>query len=325
MLRHGGLFAPVSREGALVLNNLLLSTACATVFVGTLYPLALEALTGEKISVGAPFFNATFGPLFAALLIAVPFGPLLAWKRGDLAGVTQRLAGAFAVALIGLVATFVFEGRPLLAPLGVGLALFVIAGAITDLVERTGLLRMPLTIVARRAIGLPRSAWGTAFAHLGLGITLLGIVGETQWGAERIVAVKPGEKIAIHNYDVTFDRTVNRTGPNYSELAAVFVVRRHGDTIGVMEPSKRTFTARGAVTTESALMARGVSQLYISVGDLNPDGSLAVRIYYKPLVLLIWLGCVVMFIGGAFSLSDRRLRVGAPKPARVKPALVPAE
>jgi cytochrome c-type biogenesis protein CcmF len=325
LLRHGGLFAPVSREGALVLNNLLLTTACATVFVGTLYPLALEALTGEKISVGAPFFNATFGPLMATLLVAVPFGPLMAWKRGDLAGVAQRLSGAFAVALIGLVATFVFEGRPLLAPLGIGVALFVIAGAVTDLVERTGLLRTPLAIVARRAAGLPRSAWGTAFAHLGLGITLLGIMGETQWGAERIIAAKPGDKIAIRNYDVTFDHTVNRAGPNYSELAAIFVVRRHGDLIGVMEPSKRTFTARGTATTESALMARGVSQLYISVGDFNPDGSLAVRLYYKPLVLLIWLGCVVMFIGGAFSLSDRRLRVGAPKPARVRTALVPAE
>ena len=191
LLRQGGLFAPVSREGALVFNNLLLTTACATVFVGTLYPLALEALTGEKISVGAPFFNSTFGPLFASLLVAVPFGPLLAWKRGDLAGVAQRLSGAFVVALIALVATFVFQGRPLLAPFGVALALFVIAGAATDLIERTGLLRTPLATAARRAAGLPRSAWGTAFAHMGLGITLLGIVGETQWGAEKIVSLKP--------------------------------------------------------------------------------------------------------------------------------------
>jgi cytochrome c-type biogenesis protein CcmF len=326
LLRQGGLFAPVSREGALVLNNLLLTTACATVFVGTLYPLALEAITGEKISVGAPFFNATFGPLFAALLVAVPFGPLLAWKRGDLMGVAQRLSGAFLVALIGLAATFVLEGKPLLAPFGVGLALFAITGAITDIVERIGLLRTPLATVARRAAGLPRSAWGTAFAHLGLGITLLGIVGETQWGAERIVSLKQGDKVAIRNYDVTFDRTFSRTGPNYSELAALFTVRRHGEIIGTMEPSKRTFASRGSGTTESALMARGVSQLYLSLGEINADGSAAIRLYYKPLVLLIWLGCVVMFIGGAFSLSDRRLRVGAPKPARVKTAaMAPAE
>jgi cytochrome c-type biogenesis protein CcmF len=326
LLRQGGLFAPVSREGALVLNNLFLTTACATVFVGTLYPLALEALTGEKISVGAPFFTSTFGPLFACLLVAVPFGPLLAWKRGDLVGAAQRLSGAFLVALIGLAATFVLEGKPLLAPFGVGLALFVITGAVTDICERIGLLRTPLATVLRRAAGLPRSAWGTAFAHLGLGITLLGIVGETQWGAERIVSLKPGDKVAVRNYDVTFDRTFNRTGPNYTELAAAFTVRRHGEIVGFMEPSKRNFASRQMTTTESALMARGVSQLYLSLGDINPDGSVAIRLYYKPLVLLIWLGCLVMAFGGGLSLSDRRLRVGAPKPARSKTAaMAPAE
>jgi cytochrome c-type biogenesis protein CcmF len=326
LLRQGGLFAPVSREGALVVNNLFLTTACATVFVGTLYPLALEALTGEKISVGAPFFNTTFGPLFACLLVVVPFGPLLAWKRGDLMGVAQRLSGAFLVALIGLAASFVLEGKPLLAPFGVGLALFVITGAVTDIGERIGLLGTPLATVLRRAAGLPRSAWGTAFAHLGLGITLLGIVGETQWGAERIVSLKPGDKVAIRNYDVTFDRTFNRTGPNYTELVAAFTVRRHGEIVGVLEPSKRNFASRQTTTTESALMARGVSQLYLSLGEVNSDGSAAIRLYYKPLVLLIWLGCVVMVFGGGLSLSDRRLRVGAPKPARARTAaMAPAE
>jgi cytochrome c-type biogenesis protein CcmF len=325
LLRQGGLFAPVSREGALVLNNLFLTTACATVFVGTLYPLALEALSGEKISVGAPFFNMTFGPVFACLLLAVPFGPLLAWKRGDLVGVAQRLSGAFLVALIGLAASFVVEGKPLLAPFGVGVALFVITGAVTDIGERIGLLRTPLATVLRRAAGLPRSAWGTAFAHLGLGVTLLGIVGETQWGAERILSIKPGDKVTVRNYDVTFDRTFNRTGPNYTELAAAFTVRRHGEIVGIMEPSKRTFASRQMTTTESALMARGVSQLYLSLGDVNADGSVAIRLYYKPLVLLIWLGAVVMAFGGGLSLSDRRLRVGAPKPARARTAMVPAE
>jgi cytochrome c-type biogenesis protein CcmF len=325
LLRQGGLFAPVSREGALVLNNLLLTACCATVFVGTLYPMVLEALTGAKISVGPPFFNATFGPLFAALLIAMPFGPLLAWKRGDLLGVAQRLSGAFIVALIGIAAMFAIEGQPVLAPFGIGLALFVITGAMTDIVGRTGLLRAPLAVVARRAQGLPRSAWGTAFAHVGLGITLLGIVGETQWNAERIIAMKPGDKVALHNYDFTFDGTRERAGPNYNEVAARFTVRRHGEIIGYMEPSKRTFGSRSTTTTESALMARGFSQLYLSLGDLNPDGSLAVRIYYKPLVLLIWLGCIVMVVGGGLSLSDRRLRIGAPKPARVRTAMAPAE
>jgi cytochrome c-type biogenesis protein CcmF len=326
LLKQGGLFAPISREGALVFNNLFLVSACAAVFVGTLYPLALEALTGEKISVGAPFFNMTFGPLFIPLLFAVPFGPLLAWKRGDLLGVMQRLLGAAALAVIGLAVTFAAEGGgPILVPFAFGLAIYVIAGALTDLVERTAFLKVPLPTAFARARGLPRSAWGTAIAHMGLGITLLGIVGETQLGSERIAEIKPGQSISIRRYDLHFDELLNRQGPNYSETAARFTVRRGGEIIGTMEPSKRTFPSRGSGTTESALMTRGVGQLYLSLGDPNPDGSLAVRLYHKPLVLLIWLGAVVMVIGGGLSLSDRRLRVGAPKPARGKAVMQPAE
>jgi cytochrome c-type biogenesis protein CcmF len=331
LLKQGGLFAPISREGALVLNNLFLVTACGTVFVGTLYPLALEAVTGDKISVGAPFFNWTFGPLFVPLLIAVPFGPLMAWKRGDLLGVAQRLVGAAAIAVITVAITFVVqEGGALFVPFAFGLALFVMTGALTDLVERTGLFRTPARVALARASGLPRSAWGTAFAHIGLGITLLGIVGETQMGREAIAELKPGQSIAIAGYDLHFDGITNRQGPNYRELATRFTVRRSGapigaDPVGLMEPSKRNFPSRGTSTTESALMTRGLSQLYLSLGDPNPDGSIPVRLYYKPLVLMIWLGALVMVLGGSLSLSDRRLRVGAPKPARAKTAMQPAE
>ena len=326
LLKQGGLFAPVSREGALVFNNLFLTTACATVLVGTLYPLALEALTGDKISVGAPFFNLTFGPLFIPLLAAMPFGPLLAWKRGDLYGAAQRLMAAAGIALLAIVITFVAEGGDVtLAPFGIGLALFVMGGALSDLAERTGAFRLSFTTARRRAAGLPRSVWGTAMAHFGMGLTLLGIVCETHWSAERIVALRPEQTVAIRHYQLTFDGIVPREGPNYREQAAKFTVRSGGEVVGVMTPSKRTFAARGSTTTETALMTHGLSQLYLSLGDFNADGSIAVRIYQKPLVLLIWLGAVVMMLGGGLSLSDRRLRVGAPKPAQRKPALAPAE
>ena len=163
-LKQGGLFAPISREGALVLNNLFLTAACATVFIGTLYPLALEVLTGDKISVGAPFFNLTFGPLFLPLMIAVPFGPLLAWKRGDLLGAAQRLTAAGIAALLAVAMLWAWtRGGNAFAPLAIGLAVFVIAGALTDLAERTGLFRVPFaTADAARA--------GTAARDLGLGV-----------------------------------------------------------------------------------------------------------------------------------------------------------
>jgi cytochrome c-type biogenesis protein CcmF len=325
-LKQGGIFAPISREGALVFNNLFLTTACATVFVGTLYPLALEALTGEKISVGAPFFNMTFGPLFIPLLIAVPFGPLLAWKRGDLLGAAQRLMGAIAIGVLTVAVMFaISRGGPVLAPFAIGLAAYVIAGSLVDLIERTQIFRAPFGTSLRRARGLPRSVWGTAFAHMGLGISLLGIVAESQWNVERIVSVKPSDVVSLSGYDLTFEGAIPRQGPNYRELVAKFTVRQDGKVIGVLEPSKRNFPARNSATTEAALLTRGVSQLYLSLGDQNQDGSLAIRLYHKPLVLLIWLGTLVMVFGGALSLSDRRLRVGAPKPAKGRAALQPAE
>ena len=324
-LKQGGLFAPISREGSLVFNNLFLTTACLTVFVGTLYPLALEAFTGGKISVGGPFFNLTFGPLFVALMFAMPFGPLLAWKRGDLLGVAQRLMTAFAVGLIAIAAAFAIKGgSSVLAPFGVGLAFYVMMGAVVDLVERTGLMRLPLTTVRMRATGLPRSTWGTAVAHFGIAMSMLGIISAGTWGTEKIVALKPTQIVSLSGYDLSFDGLVERTGPNYNAVVAKFTVREGGVPLGVMEPSKRNFSARATSTNEAALMARGAGQLYLSLGDTNSDGSIAVRLYYKPLVLLIWLGALVMMLGGGLSLSDRRLRVGAPKPA-VKAALQPAE
>jgi cytochrome c-type biogenesis protein CcmF len=325
VLKQGGLFAPISREGALVFNNLFLTTACLTVFVGTLYPLALEAVTGAKITVGGPFFNLTFGPLFLALMFAMPFGPLLAWKRGDLLGVAQRLMTAFGIGLVAIAAAFALKGgSSVLAPFGVGLAFFVMAGAVVDLVERTGLFRLPPATVFNRAIGLPRSAWGTAVAHFGIAVSLLGIIGAAAWGTERIVALKPTQIVSLSGYDLSFDGLIQRPGPNYTEQVAKFTVREGGVPLGVMEPSKRSFAARETSTNEAALMARGAGQLYLSLGDTNNDGSIAIRLYYKPMVLLIWLGAVVMMLGGILSLSDRRLRVGAPRPA-AKSALQPAE
>jgi cytochrome c-type biogenesis protein CcmF len=325
-LSQGGLFAPISREGALVLNNLFLTTACATVLVGTLYPLILEVITKDKISVGAPFFNLTFAPLFVPLLVAVPFGPLLAWKRGDLLGAAQRLSAAGIIALIALAVVMAWTwGGPVLAPLAIGLAVFVIVGALTDLAERTALFRGPLETSLRRARGLPRSTWGAAFAHAGLGLTLMGIACETTWNRERILAMQPGDKAMVGGYEATLIGFSQQQGSNYRETISTFKIRLGGDEIGTMTPSKRTFTTRGSSTTEAALMSRGLSQLYISLGDRNTDGSIAVRLYYKPLVLLIWLGAVVMALGGALSLSDRRLRVGAPRPAKAARSLQAAE
>ncbi|MCB1491651.1 MAG: heme lyase CcmF/NrfE family subunit, partial [Rhodobiaceae bacterium] len=328
-LRQGGVFAPISREGALVLNNLFLSTMAAAVLVGTLYPLALEALTGEKISVGPPFFNATFGPLAVPLLLLVPFGPLLAWKRGDALAAAQRLmAAAGFAALGGLMAAAIVKDGPWLAPFGVALGLWLIMGALTEVALRVGLFRLPIGTVFSRAAGLPRSAWGTALAHFGIGVVVLGIVGETAWKTEYIGTMAAGDSVDIAKNHVTLTGFETRKGPNYQEQTVHFdVVRPNGTTMKV-EAAKRFYPVRRMPTTEAALVERLSGDLYVTLGDPQDDGRIVVRIFYKPLVILIWLGAVVMALGGMLSLSDRRLRVGAPRTARARrpdATLAPAE
>jgi cytochrome c-type biogenesis protein CcmF len=313
-LTAGGLFSPISREGALVLNNLFLTTAAATVLVGTLYPLLVEAISGDKISVGAPFFNLTFGPLMLPLLLLIPFGPLLAWKRGDLYAVAQRLMAAFGGALLAVLATLLLvDGASVFAALGVGLAAWMMLGALTDLAQKSALTSVPLPVAARRLAGLPRSVLGTAIAHFSMGVTILGIVATLSFGAEHITTMKPGETTDIAGKTLRFEGVSPVQGPNYTETRALFLLVG-ADSVrqGEVTSAKRLYTARQMPTTEAGILTLGFSQLYVSLGDPTADGGIVVRIWWKPLVTLIWLGALVMMAGGAVSLSDRRLRVGAP-------------
>lgn len=319
-LAAGGLFQPVSREGSLVLNNLFLTTATATVLIGTLYPLVVEAVTGDKISVGAPFFNLTFGPLMVPLLLVVPFGPLLAWKRGDVAAVAQRLMAAFAISLMAALVVLLFVDRAtVLAALGVGLAAWLMLGAITDLALKAGLGSRSPSVMLRRLAGLPRSTFGTAIAHFGIGVTVLGIVGVACFEQERILTMKPGETVEIAGYTLRFDGLSNAQGPNFTEERGSFaMVEPDGSTSATVVSSKRFYPARQMPTTEAGIRTIGFSQLYISLGDETEGGGAVARIWWKPMVTLIWLGGVLMMIAGVVSLLDRRLRVGAPS-RRAKP------
>lgn len=328
MLKAGGLFQPISREGALVLNNLILTVSTASVLIGTLYPLLLETLTGEKISVGPPFFNITFGLLMIPLLVAVPFGPFLAWKRGDLLGALQRLYVAAALSLVlGLGLWYAQNGGPVMAVAGLALAFFVMGGAIADLWYRAGFGKHPLSTAWSRFKGLPRSAFGTALAHFGLGVTVLGVVAVTTFETETVVEMKPGMTAEAGGYVVTFDGIRAATGPNYTEDQGHFTIRESGVEVADVWSSKRLYTARQMPTTEAGIVTFGLSQLYVSLGDPMADGGIVVRIWWKPWILCIWYGTLVMMAGGIVSLSDRRLRVGAPKRARVaaKPTLEAAE
>jgi cytochrome c-type biogenesis protein CcmF len=288
------------------------------VLIGTLYPLVIEAITDEKISVGAPFFNMTFVPLMLPLLVIVPFGPLLAWKRGDVFGAAQRLMMAFGASLLTGLATLLFVDRTaVFAALGVALASWLILGALTDLALKAQLGRVPAGTSFRRLAGLPRAMFGAALAHAGLGVSVLGMVATLAFGTEKIEVMKPGSTMEISGKVLRFERLHPATGPNYTEQQGIFsLLDAAGKPRSEIMSGKRNYPVRQMTTTEAGILTLGASQLYVSLGDATNDGGMVVHAWYKPLVTLIWLGGLVMMVGGAVSLSDRRLRVGAPAASR---------
>ena len=323
-LKGGGLFAPISREGALVLNNLLLSCGCATVFLGTLYPLFLDATGGPKLSVGFPFFNRTFVPLMVPTIIAVGIGPLLSWKRGDLLGALQRLWVAYIFAgLALLVAFYVTFGGPVLAVLGLGLAAWLFAAVLTELAERVRLFRVPLADSIRRGINLPRSAFGMTFAHLGLAVSVAGF-SASAFDKEAIEVVKVGGAVAIAGYEVKLEAVNRLPGPNFTADDATIRIARGGALVAVVHPERRFFPLQQQTTSETAIRTNFLADLYVALGDSDDTGNWTIRVYWKPLVPWIWIGAVIMAFGGMVSLSDRRWRVGVAARARRTAGAVPA-
>ncbi|HEV7354069.1 MAG TPA: heme lyase CcmF/NrfE family subunit [Brevundimonas sp.] len=321
-LSGGGVFAPVSREATLVLNNIFLAAATATVLLGTLYPLILEAATGQTISVGPPYFDLTFSPLMAAALLILPAGPLLAWKRGDLRGVGQRLMWAALAALAAGLATLALHdlGKAL-AAFGVALGVWLIAGALSEVAERVRLFRAPWPEVRRRTLGLPMGAWGTTLAHAGLGVFLLGAVVETSFKIEAQGVVSPGGVVTAGPYAVTLNSVGVVEGPNYlAEQGRVTVARTDGSAARDLTPERRFFPVGGQTTTEVGLDFRGLDDVYVVIGErrAGADGQQAwsLRVHYNPWARLIFLGTALMTLGGLVSLADRRLRTTPVQPRK---------
>ncbi len=295
---------PVSRESSLVLNNVLLSAATVAVLTGTLYPLLLEVLTGQKISVGPPYFNITFAWTMVPLLLLLPFGPFLAWKRADLSAAFVKIRWPL-LGAVALIAYSFSQSRQLLAALGIGLAAYVIFGALAEPLSRLKLFRVPLRESYGRARGFKLSTYGTLLGHLGMGVSLLGIVGATAFSNQQSVSLKLGEQVIIGDTTLVFQQISHQLGPNYIEDSAHFDVRTNGVKEGEVVSSKRFYPVRAVPTTEAGLYTRGVSQVYVSLAEWK-DNLATLRVYNKPLVLLIWLGCVIIAFGGC--LSFLRLR-----------------
>jgi cytochrome c-type biogenesis protein CcmF len=317
-----GVFSLVSRESALVLNNILLAVSALVVFVGTIWPLFAEIILGRTLSVGAPFFDAAFTPFFVALAVILPPGAMLAWKRGTIAKAMQPLWGVvvLAVAFAGL-AFALQTGKSALGPVGVALGVWVVFGALTDLWQRTG--RQGIAARLGRLGRLPRSDWGKAISHAGLGITIFGIATLTAWQQEDIRTAQIGESFAVGAWEITLESVERAEGPNYSATVAAMRVSRDGKEIATLHPEKRFYPVAAMPTTEAAIRNGFLRDIYLVIGDAQTDGGYAVRTYIKPFANWIWGGAILMALGGLVSLTDRRLRVAAGASRRVEG--VPAE
>jgi cytochrome c-type biogenesis protein CcmF len=318
-----GVFAAVSRESALVLNNVLLSVAAFVVFVGTIWPLLAEMLWGRKLSVGAPFFDAAFTPFMVALAVILPIGSVLAWKRGSIAKAWGIMwpAAALAVAL-GALAYALQTGQTALGPVGVVLGVWVIAGAALDLWARTG--REGVAARLSRLTRLPRADWGKAVAHAGLGVTVLAVATHLAWMQEDIRVAQEGDRFAVGAFEIELISVADVQGPNYVSQRGEVAIWRGNRMVGIVHPEKRFYPVAGMPTTEAGIDNGFTRDVYVVLGDAQAGGGWAMRTYVKPFSNWIWGGAILMALGGFLSLSDRRLRVAAGA-SRVRPEGVPAE
>ena len=315
-----GVFGVVSRESALVMNNVLLAVSCFVVFVGTIWPLVAEMLFDRKLSVGPPFFNLAFSPFMVALGAILPIGAMLPWKRGQLGRTVLALRVPFVLALaMAVLAWSMQTGRSGLGPIGLFLGAWVVFGALTDLWSRTGRGDNRLGRLSR----LPRADWGKTVAHSGLGVTIFAVAGLLAWEQEDIRVAQLGESFDLGGYTLTLDGVDQVRGPNYiSEMGKVRVAQ-NGREVAVLNPEKRVYPVAQMPTTEAGIDYRVFRDVYVVIGDQQANGGWTVRTYIKPFANWIWGGSILMAIGGFLSLSDRRFRVAAG--ARKTPAGVPAE
>ena len=307
-----GVFGIASRESALILNNLLLVVAALVVFVGTFWPLVAELFFDRKLSVGPPFFEIAFTPFMVVLAAILPIGAILPWKRGSFAKAAKEQYGVLAVSMAcGAVAWSFQSGSSALAPIGILLSSWLILGSASDLLGRATGGRSGVVRAISRLAGLPGAIWGKFLAHCGLGLTILGISAITAWQMEDIRAAEPGDIFELGGYSFEFEDVHEFQGPNYVSLAGEFSVFRDGKQIATLRPEKRFYPVAGTQTTEAAIDMGFARDIYLVIGDRQPEGGYSIRTYIKPLANWIWIGALVMAAGALASLADRRYRVAA--------------
>jgi cytochrome c-type biogenesis protein CcmF len=314
-VKAGAPFSLVSREGGLVLNNALLVVACGTVFIGTFYPLFIDLMTSDKISVGPPYYNRTFVPLFFPILIVMTIGPYLKWKRDDLRDVAKKLLVPFGCFLVvGAVVAVLWRFQHLLAALSLGLAAWIVAGSVWALIKRIKLGTASLETSLNLLRTTPRAFFGLIIGHAGMGLVVAAITTVMTWQQENILAMKVGDHTTIAGYDVLLSSVAETPGANYVAETATFILSDKGQAFSTLSAERRFYTMQQREVAETGIRTNMISNIYFALGEPNNQGEWTVRIYYHPLAPWIWIGGFTMAFGGFMSLSDRRFRVGVPQP-----------
>lgn len=325
-MKTNAVFSFFSRESGLVLNNLLLVVATAVVFFGTIWPLIAELSTGRKLSVGAPFFDAAFTPFMVVLCMALPIGAIMPWKRAHVGKSIKHLRGALVLSIaLGVLVWSLQTGGRMLAPFGLALAAWLVLGAILDLLIRARYTAGSVSDTLRRLRNLPRSDWGKAVSHAGLGLLVFGIAAITAWEKEDIRTAAIGERFTLGQYEFVFNSVENVKGPNYTAQIATVSALKDGEKIADLYPEKRFYPVQNMPTTEAGIHSTLSRDLYIALGDDREGEVWAMQTYVKPYVAWIWIGCIVMALGGCLSLSDRRYRIAATSRPKTVPNGQPAE
>tara|TARA_B100000809_G_scaffold144308_1_gene141891 strand:- start:1318 stop:2481 length:1164 start_codon:yes stop_codon:yes gene_type:complete len=299
-IKEEKLISPISKEGAIVFNNLLMIALLLTIFIGTIYPIFLEIFTGDQISVGPPYFNLTATLIMIPAVLVMSFAPMINWKKDDLFGLLSRLK---TVLFLSLLVTFIFfyinfQG-PIIALVGIFLAAWLFFGTLFNFFEKTNYLK--------KLKDLNKTYLGMTVAHLGVAIFIAGITGSTLWKIEKIKTLKVGEKVLLNNYSLNFDKIKKIRGKNYIGHEAEFNLYKKNKFIKTLKPQKRFYPVQEFATTEAAIYSRGISDIYIAMSE-PVDDSWLFRFHYSPLTPWIWIGSIMAFIGGILSFSHRMFK-----------------
>jgi cytochrome c-type biogenesis protein CcmF len=305
----GGRFELLSRETLLLTNNVLLLVAAASVLLGTLYPLVIDALGLGKLSVGPPYFQAVFVPLMVPLLFLIGLGPSSRWKQTSAEEILQRVRIAIPIALVGGLSLPLAAGNwtPLIA-LGLVLAIWIAAATALDIRRRLA--------ASNGWASIPRAFWGMHLAHLGIAVFVVGVTLVKGYEAEKDVRMELGDTVAVGAYSIRFLGVKSAPGPNYRAAIGDIELSKDGKVLRSLNPEKRAYFSQEMPMTEAAIDTGMFRDIYVSLGEpldgKNDQGAWSVRVHYKPFVDWIWGGCVLMALGGLLAASDRRYRVAAP-------------